>query len=88
MCRAIEPVATAYSAANLIALLKPHAGLAVAGVSRDREDNAGTVKRVLNCDERAGMRIGPLQHAASAYFPALSFLCDRRNRRETTCCMR
>jgi len=39
---------------------------------------------VLNCNERAGMRIGPLQHAASAYFPALSFLCDRQNRRETT----
>jgi len=42
-------------------------GLAVAGISGVGEDNAGTVKRALNCDERAGMRIGPTQHAASAY---------------------
>ena len=36
------------------------------------EDSPGTVKRILNCDERAGTRIGPTQHAASAYFPGLS----------------
>jgi hypothetical protein len=56
---------------TLSRLLKAHAGPAVAGVSRGR----GRLRRH---DQTR------LEHPASAYFPALSFLCDRRNRRETT----
>ena len=40
-------------------LLKPHAGPAVAGIARIEENNAGMVERFLNCNERAGTRIGP-----------------------------
>ena len=39
-------------------LLKPHAGPAVAGIARIEENNAGMVERFLNCNERAGTRIG------------------------------
>ena len=40
-------------------LLKPHAGPAVADVTRVEENNAGTIESFLNCGECARTRIGP-----------------------------
>jgi hypothetical protein len=39
--------------------LKPHAGPAVADVTRVEENNVGTIESFLNCGERARTRIGP-----------------------------